>query len=82
MPDPAAPLKSSLKTVDQPDGGPGTAVAGAASTAAAAVWARAGTARGGGHHGRCHEHGTGRRGELGVPVPDQEPEAVRAIPDE
>ena len=32
MPDPDAPLKSSLKTVDQPDGGPGTA-AGAAATA-------------------------------------------------
>jgi hypothetical protein len=41
-PDPAAPLKSSLKTVDQPDGGPGTA-AGAAAVADAA-WA-AGAAR-------------------------------------
>src|SRR5579859_4468073 len=33
-PEPAAPLKSSLKTVDQPDGGPGTA-AGAATAVAA-----------------------------------------------
>src|ERR1700728_1961844 len=40
MPDPAAPLKSSLKTVDQPDGGPGTA-AGAAATAGAALAAGA-----------------------------------------
>src|SRR6202167_2714662 len=37
---PAAPLKSSLKTVDHPDGGPGTA-AGAAATADAAVAATA-----------------------------------------
>ena len=38
MPDPAPPLKSSLKTVDQPDGGPGTAAdAMAAGTARAAT---------------------------------------------
>src|SRR5277367_3820496 len=35
-PDPAVPLKSSLKTVDQPDGGPGT-VAGSATAAAEAA---------------------------------------------
>src|SRR6201999_3165456 len=35
IPDPELPLKSSLKTVDQPEGGPGTA-AGAASAVAAA----------------------------------------------
>ena len=42
MPDPAPPLKSSLKTVDQPDGGPGTA-AGAATEVAAASDDAAGT---------------------------------------
>src|SRR5579863_8938422 len=43
MPDPAATLKSSLKMVDQPDGGPGTA-SGAARTAGAARPAGAATA--------------------------------------
>ena len=38
MPDPAAPLKSSLKTVDQPDGGPGTAAG--AATAPGVPWRR------------------------------------------
>jgi hypothetical protein len=33
-PDPAAPLKSSLKTVDQPDGAPGTAAGASAEVAA------------------------------------------------
>src|SRR5215471_10695066 len=47
-PDPDPPLKSSLKTVDQPDGGPGTAAgaarrAGAAGTAGAARADAAGT---------------------------------------
>jgi hypothetical protein len=39
-PDPAAPVKSSLKTVDQPDGGAGTA-AGATAEVAAAVFIKA-----------------------------------------
>jgi len=44
MPDPAEPLKSSLKTVDQPDGGPGTASGAAfkADAAGATVLASAG----------------------------------------
>ena len=48
---PAAPLKSSLNTVDQPDGGPGTAVGAAAAAnrapvAEAMVAAAAGPAAG------------------------------------
>src|SRR5262245_12732234 len=39
-PEPAAPLKSSLKTVDQPAGGPGTAAGAAREVAAASrTWA-------------------------------------------
>src|SRR5690348_18136856 len=38
-PEPAAPLKSSLKMVDQPDGGPGTAVGAARAEAAGSVTA-------------------------------------------
>ena len=45
MPDPAEPLKSSLKTVDQPDGAPGTA-SGAATAAGAAGAATAAEAAG------------------------------------
>ena len=41
MPDPDAPLKSSLKTVDQPDGGPGTAAGAAAAAAGDAARAEA-----------------------------------------
>src|SRR5579859_4934686 len=43
-PEPDAPLKSSLKTVDQPDGGPGTVAGAAAAAAAAAAVAAAGAA--------------------------------------
>src|SRR5690348_5965829 len=46
-PEPAAPLKSSLKMVDQPDGGPGTAAGAAATEVAgsvAAAMATTGTA--------------------------------------
>jgi len=39
--DPAAPLKSSLKTVDQPDGGPGTVVSPAPEVAAAGLTSEA-----------------------------------------
>ncbi len=48
MPDPDEPLKSSLKTVDQPDGGPGTAAGTAAVpevSAAGLTWAVSGGAR-------------------------------------
>jgi hypothetical protein len=46
-PETAPPLKSSLNTVDQPDGGPGTAFGAAAARAATAdpaVWGAAGAA--------------------------------------
>src|SRR6266849_5262720 len=45
-PEPAPPLKSSLNSVDQPDGGPGTAFGAAAARAAAAAAGRVAPAAG------------------------------------